>query len=152
MKILGIDSGNTGCLAYYDGTELLLWDMPTFNKEKGVDLDVNKIYKIFKDADCEKCYIEKTVAMPKISGKAAYSMGKGEGILITCCVALDLPYTLVRPAEWKKAMQCPAEKDASRQRASQLLPAFSHNWDRKKDHGRAEAALIALYGFKNETK
>ena len=151
MKILGIDPGNTGALAYYDGTELLIWDMPIFEKEKGHDLDIHALYKIYQEAEAEKVYIEKTVAMPKISGKAAYSMGKAEGALISLCVALALPYTLVRPAEWKKAMSCPAEKDISRQRASQLLPLSAHNWDRKKDHGRAEAALIALYGYKNET-
>lgn len=44
-------------------------------------------------------------------------------------------------------MQCPAEKDGSRMRASQLLPGFASNWDRKKDDGRAEASMIALYGF-----
>lgn len=148
MKILGVDPGHTGAIAYYDGTELLIWDMPIFEKEKGHDLDIHALYKIFKEASAEKAYIEKTTAMPKISGKAAYSMGKAEGALISLCVALALPYTLVRPAQWKKEMSCPAEKDLSRQRASQLLPQYAHNWDKKRLHGRAEAALIALYGFR----
>jgi hypothetical protein len=39
-------------------------------------------------------------------------------------------------------------KDASRARASELLPAYSHLWQRKRDDGRAEAALIALYGWR----
>jgi len=147
MKILGIDPGMSGALAYYDGTELLIWDMPIFKKEKGNDLDIHALYKIFQEAGPDYVWLEKTVAMPKVSGKAAYSMGKSEGALIALCVALGLPYTLVRPAEWKKEMSCPADKDVSRQRASQLLPQWTHNWDKKKDHNRAEAALIALYGF-----
>lgn len=146
MKILGIDPGMFGAIAYYDGTELLIWDMPIFKKEKGNDLDIHTLYKIFKEAEAEQVYLEKTTALPKISGKAAYSMGKSEGAIVGLCVALSLPYTLVRPAQWKKEMSCPAEKDAARQRASQLLPQYTHNWDRKKDDGRAEAALIAVYG------
>jgi hypothetical protein len=38
------------------------------------------------------------------------------------------------------------DKDVSRQRASALLPRHSGLWLRKKDDGRAEAALIAYYG------
>lgn len=147
MKILGIDPGMSGALAYYDGQELLIWDMPTFEKERGQDLDLHKLAAYFKESDAEHVYLEKTVAMPKISGKAAYSMGKSEGALIMACVALRCPYTLTRPAEWKKAMACPADKDSARQRASQLLPQYAHNWDLKKHDGRAEAALIALYGY-----
>lgn len=146
MKILGVDSGMKGALAYYDGEELLIWDMPIFKKEKGHDLDIHALYKIFKEADAQHIFLEKTTALPKISGKAAYSMGKSEGAILSLCVALSLPYTLVRPAEWKKKMSCPADKDAARQRASQLLPKYAHNWDLKKHDGRAEAALIALYG------
>jgi len=147
MKILGIDAGMSGALAYYDGTELLIWDMPTYEKEKGRDLDIHLLVKFFTEAAAQHVILEKTVAMPKISGKSAYSMGKSEGAILGICCALSLPYTLVRPSEWKKAMQCPADKDAARQRASQLLPTYAHNWDRKKDDGRAEAALIALYGL-----
>jgi Holliday junction resolvasome RuvABC endonuclease subunit len=147
MKILGIDAGMKGALAYYDGEELLIWDMPIFAKEKGNDLDIHKLQVIFKEADVEHVFLEKTVAMPKVSGKAAYSMGKSEGALLMACAANNLPYTLIRPREWKQVMGCAADKDVARQRASQLLPAYAHNWDRKKDDGRAEASLIALMGY-----
>lgn len=151
MKILGIDPGMTGALAYYDGKELLTWRMPIFKKEKGHDLDIHNLYNAFREAAAEHAYIEKTTAMPKISGKAAYSMGKSEGALLSLCVALQIPYTLVRPAQWKKEMSCPADKDSARQRASQLFPQYSHCWDKKYLDGVAEAALIALYGYKHET-
>jgi hypothetical protein len=137
-----------GCIAYYDGTELLLSDMPIYKKEKGHDLDIHQLFSIIKELAPEHCFLEKTTAMPGISGKAAYSMGKSEGAIVACLVGLGIVYTLVRPTEWKKAIDCPADKGLARQRASQLFPAFAHNWDRKKDDGRAEAALIALYGFR----
>jgi hypothetical protein len=42
----------------------------------------------------------------------------------------------------------PAEKDGARARASQLLPQHAGHWPLKKHDGRAEAALIALYGWR----
>jgi crossover junction endodeoxyribonuclease RuvC len=47
---------------------------------------------------------------------------------------------------WKRALGVKGDKDVSRQRASALLPRHSGLWLRKKDDGRAEAALIAYYG------
>jgi len=60
---------------------------------------------------------------------------------------MKIAYTLVAPATWKRALGgIPAEKDAARARASQLMPSASGYWARKKDDGRAEAALIAFWG------
>lgn len=147
MKILGVDPGMSGALAYYDGDELIIWDMPIFEKEKGKDLDIHRLALFFDEAEAEHMFLEKTTALPKISGKAAYSMGKSEGAILGIAAVQKLSYTLTRPAEWKKEMSCPADKDAARQRASQLLPQYAHNWDLKKHDGRAEAALIALFGY-----
>jgi hypothetical protein len=53
--------------------------------------------------------------------------------------------TIVEPTAWKKFHQLRGgDKEASRQRALQLCPAAHALLARKKDHGRAEAALIAL--------
>jgi crossover junction endodeoxyribonuclease RuvC len=49
---------------------------------------------------------------------------------------------------WKKFHALPGgDKEAGRQRALQLFPAAHELFARKKDHGRAEAALIALFGL-----
>ena len=141
----------SGAIAYYDGEELLLWDMPIYAKDKGNELDVHKLSHIIKDAAPDHCVLEKTTPIPGISGKAAYSMGKSEGAFVALFAAFNLPYTLIRPAQWKKDVSCPADKDAARKRASELLPQYSHNWDLKKHHDRAEATLIALWGmFRNQ--
>jgi crossover junction endodeoxyribonuclease RuvC len=39
-----------------------------------------------------------------------------------------------------------SDKDTSRQLAMQRFPDYAEKFVRKKDDGRAEAALIALYG------
>ena len=49
------------------------------------------------------------------------------------------------PTAWKRYFRLPAkEKERSRQRALELFPAAHALLAQKKDHGRGEAALIAL--------
>lgn len=150
--ILGIDNGLLGCMAFYDGEELLLTDMPTFEVKGRRVLDMQTIARIIKQDPPWHVYIEKLTPMPKISGLGSFSMGHSEGFMLGLMTGFNLPYTLIRPNDWKKQMGCPADKDGARARASQLLPQFAHNWPLKKHDGRAEASLIALYGFGNEAK
>jgi hypothetical protein len=57
---------------------------------------------------------------------------------------------IVEPSAWKKYWHLPGkDKEAARQRALPLFPAAHTLLARKRDHGRAEAALLALYGFHN---
>jgi crossover junction endodeoxyribonuclease RuvC len=58
--------------------------------------------------------------------------------------ALQIAYTTVRPAIWKRALGLGKDKEAARLRAMQLFPAADLR--RKKDHGRAEALLLAWWG------
>lgn len=145
--ILGIDNGLKGCLAFYNGEELMLYDMPTLEvKERNV-LNMQAIKQIIKNDPPWHVYIEKLTPMPKISGLGSFSMGHSEGFMLGLMTGFNLPYTMIRPNDWKKQMGCPADKDGARARASQLLPEHAQNWPLKKHDGRAEAALIALYGF-----
>jgi crossover junction endodeoxyribonuclease RuvC len=66
------------------------------------------------------------------------------GIWLGVMAALRMPYTPVRPVVWKKAFSLGKDKEASRLRAQQLFP--SADLRRKRDHGRAEALLLAWYG------
>lgn len=149
MNIIGIDIGMSGALSFYDGTELLCYDMPVYKVAKGHELDILRIADIIRTNAPSAAYIEKALLMP-VNGKKSYQkLGEAEGAFKGILCALKIPYTIIRPQEWKKAMQCPADKEGARMRASQLLPNQAHNWERKKDDGRAESALIALYGYKN---
>lgn len=150
--ILGVDIGMSGALSFYDGTELICYDMPVFKVEKGHDLDIQRIVDIIKTNEPTEAYIEKALLMPS-NGKTSYQkLGEAEGVLKGILCALKVPYTIVYPVTWKKAMGCTKDKDGARMRASQLLPNHAHNWDkRKKDDGKAEASLIALYGYNKTT-
>jgi len=145
--VLGIDIGFSGGLAFYNEEELITHRMPIYKVKKGNALDVKKLSDIIKSDIPDHVYIEKAMMMP-VSGKIAYQkLGQQEGAITGILCALDIPYTIVAPATWKKVMKCPKDKDASRMRASQLLPAYAHCWDKKCLDGIAEASLIALYGY-----
>lgn len=151
MNILGIDPGAGGAIVSYNGTELLVHDMPTFQIKKGKSLrtriDTRGLLKIFREEKPDHVFIEQVSAQPGNGAASAFSFGWACCAIEACLIALDIPHTYVTSMKWKKIMGCPKEKDGSRLRASQLLPAYAENWDRKKDDGRAEAALISLYGY-----
>jgi len=57
--------------------------------------------------------------------------------------------TIIEPSTWKKFHHLHGgDKEPARQRALQLFPNAHTMFARKKDHGRAEAAFIALAGNK----
>jgi len=152
MNILGIDNGLLGALSTYNGEELMVYDMPTYKIGKRNHINISELAKLILNDRPDHAFIEKLTPLPKISGLTAFSMGHSEGLVLGLLTAYNIPYTLVRPAEWKKIMRCPKDKDAARMRASQLLPAFTDNWPLKKHDGRAESALIAYYGWGEMTK
>jgi crossover junction endodeoxyribonuclease RuvC len=73
-----------------------------------------------------------------------FTIGIGMGAWLCILAALQMPHTRIRPHVWKKAMGLKAEKEQARGRAIQLFPQADLR--RKKDHGRAEALLLAWYG------
>jgi hypothetical protein len=72
------------------------------------------------------------------------------GVTLGILAALHLPYTIVAAAQWKKFLRVSANKEAARARATELLPGAAHQWRRKRDYNRAEAALVALYGARSD--
>lgn len=148
--ILGVDVGMKGALSFYDGEELIIYDMPVIKRNKTSRIECHKLRRIIFDqhdnALITHAYIEQVNAFG-MGVSSAYNFGWSCGVIESMIAAFDIPFTYVTPQKWKKAMGCPKEKDAARMRASQLMPQFAHNWDLKKYDGRAEASLIALYGY-----
>ena len=56
-----------------------------------------------------------------------------------------IPTTVVTATVWKRDMKLNQDKELSRKRAIELFPAFATMFARKKDHNRAEAALLAVW-------
>jgi len=156
QTILGIDVGMNGALSFYDGEELIIYDMPVFERNKTKRVDSYKLCEIINTNSTGKthAYIEQVNAFG-MGASSAYNFGWSCGVIEALIASELIPLTYVTPQKWKKAVECPTykgkdkkkNKDAARMRASQLLPQFVHNWPLKKHDGRAESALIALYGF-----
>lgn len=158
--IVGIDSGVSGAitfLARLDGElRLAVFDMPVLKIQKGKTtrqaVDGPAVVDLLERFRPAHAWLERAQAMPPdlhgrrqgIGSTATYM--EGYGLLRGILVALRVPHDLVHPATWKKALRVPREKDDARARASQLMPRFADKWNLKKHHGRAESALIALYG------
>lgn len=149
MNILGIDVGMTGALSFYDGKELFIYDMPVFERNKTKRLDCLRLSDIIRINAPDHAWIEQVNAFG-MGASSAYNFGWGCGAIEGVLVSHKIPISYVTPQVWKKSMQCPTDKDGARMRASQLLPHHAHNWDLKKHDGRAESALIALYGVKQQ--
>jgi crossover junction endodeoxyribonuclease RuvC len=82
---------------------------------------------------------------PSRAPSSGFKFGRATGALEAAIACCEIPMTIIEPTRWKKLHQLRGgEKEASRQRALQLFPAAHALFARRMDHGRAEAALIAL--------
>jgi crossover junction endodeoxyribonuclease RuvC len=159
--VLGIDPGLNGALALYDaGTgALTLYDMPTLELQKSSGgkrrvVDAYALANILDGLSRKKLviFIEQSWPRPDEGPTGAFSFGMNYGVVYGACAANFFTVETVSPQRWKRAIGLTGDKDASRARASALLPQHSNLWLRKKDDGRAEASLIAIYGARTLAK
>lgn len=152
--ILGIDPGLSGALAFLHPEEAVMHiiDMPIFEFETTrarKKVDPYAISRAFDEMQPANVYLEEVNASPQMGTVSAFSFGEGKGILLGVAAARGTPLTQVKPAQWKKQMRVPADKRAAVARASQLFPAVSPLFKGPRGgvfDGRAEAALVALFG------
>lgn len=152
MVILGIDPGLSGALAFLD-TEtniVAVEDMPTVtvirNKKEKREVSPQLIAAAIIKRHVDAAYLERVNAMTGQGVSSVFSFGRSAGVIEGILAAFDIPTTLVLPLTWQRAMDVRGGKDASRERAMQLFPASAELFQRKKDDGRADAALIAKHG------
>ena len=81
---------------------------------------------------------------------SAFNFGLGFGMWLGILAALEIPHQQVHPATWKAVMMRDStkDKDASRVKAMQLFPQSAKDLTRKKDHGRADALLMAAWAMR----
>lgn len=151
--VLGVDPGLRGALAFlHREGRLLVCDVPTFQvvrgKKKKLEVDQHGLQEILSKfgSGVTIAYVEVASAMPKQGATSMFAFGFVYGSLRQAIVSNGIALTHVTPQVWTKALAVRKGKDASRLRASELMPKYAELWSRAKDHGRAEAALIAYYG------
>ncbi len=154
--VLGIDPGLSGALAALDATGrvVLVLDMPTLPTGNGRRaVNALALRQVLHDLPpIRACWIENVAAMPTDSRVSAFAFGRSVGAIETACLLSGVPVQRVTPQTWKRAAGLPAgvPKAASVEAAMRLLPGCAPYLTRAKDHGRADALLIARYGATHE--
>jgi crossover junction endodeoxyribonuclease RuvC len=93
--------------------------------------------------------VEIVHAMPKQGVSSSFNFGMSYGVALGVIGALKIPVVHVSPTKWKKYFGLSADKEEARALAISKWPASLH-FRRKKDNGRAEAGLLALYGAQTQ--
>ena len=162
MLIIGIDPGISGSICFFeDGKIIDVVDMPTMTEGKKNKKQVNgsQIYneiskRISKFENHEiRVIIEQVSAMPGQGVTSMFNFGQSFGILKGICSSMQLPMYFVRPAKWKKYFNLlNSQKDASRTKAIEIFPYFSHKLSKKKDSNKADAILISSFYYETYKK
>ena len=150
--ILGIDVGISGGIALLDGDKLVeVRDMPTVSKvvngKKKRRIDARALYEIVANQDIDYGFVEIVNAMPNQGVSSMFAFGQASGIAEGVCASVTPNVTGVRPQTWKKYFKLGSDKTSSRELAIEKWPDQADRFQRIKDDGRAEAALIGLWGY-----
>ena len=148
--ICAADPGKSGALTVIDSGALTvsIFDMPVvpIGNGKRTEVDAYALYDILDHFNPTHFACEDVWSNPNDGHVGAFSFGDSLGTLKGVFAAYSRePLMRVRPQVWKSTMRVTADKETSIARAKQLLPCISPLLTRKKDDGRAESALIALF-------
>lgn len=157
MLVYGIDPGLTGALAVLINGRLIdVADLPVREEGGGTvkrRLDAAVLAAMVREVrrqhgvDSELAVIERVGAMPKQGVASVFSLGHTAGVVEATMLALGVPVEFVAPSVWKRSMELGRDKSDARAKASLCYPEQAGFWRLKSNHNRAEAALIARYGW-----
>lgn len=142
---MGIDPGISGAVAFYFPMvpgRIAVDDVPV----AGGEINVNELARLIRIHRPTLAVIERVSAMPGQGVTSMFNFGRSYGDVRGVIGAMDVPLHFVTPQKWKKHFGLSSNKDESRLRAIRMFPTAAESFKLKKHDGRAEAALIALYG------
>lgn len=118
MKILAIDPGKTGALAF--------GDMESVHEMVVMPEDIAETIRIIKEHEPTICWLESSQSMPKQGISSAFKYGKHFGELIGALRALMIPIRMIKPTVWTKVVHKGYSgkdaKEKSKQAAYNLYP------------------------------
>jgi crossover junction endodeoxyribonuclease RuvC len=152
LPVLACDPGITGAFALLvpdgNGVRIRTADFPTIKEGKKTVLDLPLLFALVRslaaDAPDAIPIIEKVWAIKGQGITSAFSFGRTYGEL-RMAMSMVLPaLELVTPQRWKKDWDLIGkDKEADRLLALSAFPSARSSLQRKKDHNRADAILIA---------
>ncbi len=148
MKIIGIDPGVSGGIAWIDDDRASAAKMPA------TPVDLVDLLRGLKVAGFDVVYMEKVQPGGlnrskggegrQMGAKSAFTFGNAVGVVVGVLAALGFRVELVTPQEWQRAMSCltGGDKNVSKAAAQRIFPGF----EGKITHANADALLIAEHG------
>lgn len=152
--IIGVDPGAAGAIAILESTGKLVhvFDMPAVEVVTGGKTKrrvspemLAAELRLYADQGAV-AVVEQVGAMPGQGVSSMFAFGQAFGIVLGVMAGLAIPCQTVTPAKWKKDMKLNTGKDGARAKAAQIWPSQAGEFKRVKDDGKAEAALIGLWG------
>ena len=143
---MGIDPGQTGAAALISNDGIDCFDWPG-----DASAFAGEIRQWCDDYDIAICILEKVGAMPKQGVSSMFKFGRNAGMIEGVLAALNIPYDLQRPQQWQRGLIYKDDGTDNKSRALAAARRLYPNVDflrRKKDHGRAEALLMAHVAFR----
>ncbi|TQE06225.1 hypothetical protein C1H46_008165 [Malus baccata] len=167
--VIGVDPDVSGALALLKADDddpasssARVYDSPHLKvlvgKRVRRRLDAKSIVQLLGSFDAPPgtvAYVEQSTPFPQDGKQGWWSGGFGYGLWIGILVAMGFSVVPVSSVSWKSKFEISGSmytKDDSRRVASALFPSLKSMLERKKDHGRADALLIAAYGKGMEIK
>lgn len=144
--VIGIDAGLDGALVANTNGTLGILDMPTITvgKKRHIDGYAVRAWLIHQGA-VDHVALEEVAARPGAGVAGMFNFGAGYGLLQGILIALDRPWSLVRPNRWTAALGVGADKGRHREEAMRRFPGHAEMFQRVKDDGRADAALLTVW-------
>lgn len=150
---IGCDPGVSGAVAVLaDGEPFGVFDMPTRTVNDWKEVDAHALAIALRTARSAhpgayvSACIEKVGARPGDGGTSMFRFGESSGVIKGVLEALNIPYSRAIPAVWKRHYGLlGTDKDASRELAIARFPSMADQLKRKKDNGRGDALLLALW-------
>lgn len=144
--IVGVDPGKTGALVLLDTPVIVDYlDMP-FNDKLVDGQAIFEMVMFWRNIyNVTDACVEQVSSRPQQGVVSTFNFGVSYGIVLGALQAALFDITFVRPQVWKKTLGLSSDKEESRTMALSLWPDNAEDFARKKDDGRAEAALIAYW-------
>lgn len=143
--VLGVDPGVSGAVAFYSPglpERIAVEDVPV----AGGEISAPHLASMIRRFAPSMAVVERVNAFPGQGVSSVFNFGRAYGDVRGVIGALNIPLHLVSPQKWKKHFGLSSDKDQSRALAVRRFPVVAEHFKLKKHDGRAEAALIALYG------
>lgn len=137
MIFLGIDPGMNGALVFLKNEEAIACPFKNLTEKDIADLFISPVISGDHFAVMEAVH-----SMPKQGVSSSFKFGRNFGLLLGILYTQSIPFVLVSPQKWQKALGCLShgDKNITKSAAQRLFPNM------KITHAVADALLLAEYG------